>query len=87
MGTFWKCLLVKFMLTKFVLTKDLVYHIWDMITKVFIWFQVGSDDQTLINMYIMISCKYTTIYLGLSMLHTLYIETPYITSVVQEGTY
>ena len=26
MGTFWKCVLVKFVLTEFVLTKDLVYH-------------------------------------------------------------
>ena len=28
MGTFWKCVLVKLVLTKFVLTKDLVYLIF-----------------------------------------------------------
>ena len=26
MGTFWKCVLVKFVLNKFVLTKDLVHY-------------------------------------------------------------
>ena len=64
---------------------------WAENDTIYIWFQFGSDDQTLINMYIhnnfLYVHSYTTIYLGLSMLHTLYIETPYITSVVQEGTY
>ena len=31
MGTFWKCVLVKFVLNEFVLTKDLVYTNIDII--------------------------------------------------------
>ena len=45
MGTFWKCVLVKYVLSEFVLTKDLVYCDW---IKDCLWFEHGMkhiDDQ------------------------------------------